>query len=222
MIREHSESCEFYAIDTIDATAHVPILIVAGRGDSGPGHWQTHVADDFPGTQRVAQDDWQSPSLAAWSRAIDRAVRTCERPPLVVAHSFGCLATAHAAHANATPIGATLFVAPADPRRFALSLADLAQPVGHPALMLVSENDPWLAYDDAVALAAAWGIDEINLGAVGHVNVDSGHGKWPFGEAIIALMRERLAAEGPHPTLPTLPAPPAHRVATFAEARTGA
>jgi predicted alpha/beta hydrolase family esterase len=210
---ESSESGDFHAID---ATAPVPMLIVAGRGNSGPGHWQTHVAEGFTGTQRVAQDDWQNPSLTAWSRAIDRAVRACERPPLVVAHSFGCLATAHAAHAHGTPIGATLFVAPADPRRFALSLADLAQPVGHPALMLVSENDPWLAYDDAVALAAAWGIDEINLGPAGHVNVDSGHGHWPFGEAIIALMRERLAVEAP------LPAPTARRVAMYRQTRIGA
>ena len=205
-----------------DPSAAVPILIVAGRGNSGAGHWQSHVADDLPATQRVAQDDWHTPSLNAWSRAIDRAVRACARPPLVVAHSYGCLATAHAAYAHASPIGATLFVAPADPRRFALSLADFAQPVDHPALMLISENDPWLSHDDAQALAAAWGIDAITLGAVGHVNVDSGHGKWPFGEAIIALMRERLAAEGALPTLLTLTSPPAYRATTFPQAGLGA
>ena len=202
-------------LSPVDATVRVPILIVAGRGDSGAGHWQTHVAESFAATHRVAQDDWQNPSLTAWSRAIDRAVRACERPPLVVAHSFGCLATAHAAHAYATPIGATLYVAPADPRRFALSFEDFAQPVEHPALMLVSENDPWLAYEDAIALAAAWGIDEINLGTAGHVNIDSGHGKWPFGEAIIALMRERLAADE-YLTVP------ARRAETFSRSRISA
>ena len=169
-----------------------PILIVPGRGNSGPGHWQTLVERSLPGTQRVLQADWESPSLEDWSRAIDRAVRALDHRPLLVAHSFGCLAAAYAQLTLGTPVGASLFVAPADPGRFALPRHQFAQALRQPGLLIASENDPWLAFDQALAFAEDWGIDYVNLGPAGHINIDSGHGRWPFGETIIAPMRQRL------------------------------
>ena len=56
--------------------------------------------------------------------------------------------------------------------------------------MLISENDPWLSFEDAQVLAKAWKIKPINLGAVGHVNVASGFG--PFPEIEQYLISERL------------------------------
>lgn len=49
------------------------------------------------------------------------------QPPLVIAHSFGCLATAYAQIILGTPIGSSLFVAPADPARFGVDRALLAR-----------------------------------------------------------------------------------------------
>ncbi|MBN9424378.1 MAG: alpha/beta hydrolase, partial [Candidatus Accumulibacter sp.] len=37
------------------------ILIVPGRGNSGPEHWQSIVEDLLPDTRRVQQDDWDHP-----------------------------------------------------------------------------------------------------------------------------------------------------------------
>lgn len=185
------------------------ILIVPGRGNSGPEHWQSIVEDLLPDTRRVQQDDWDHPALDAWSRNIDRAVRALDRPPLLVAHSYGCLAAAHAQTALGTPVGATLFVAPADPQRFGLPRSLFAERLARPGMLVASDSDPWLSLEQALALAAGWGVECVNLGRAGHINVASGHGRWPLGEAIIESMRAALgdaaSDEAPHP--PPLPLP---------------
>jgi predicted alpha/beta hydrolase family esterase len=45
--------------------------------------------------------------------------------------------------------------------------------------MLISENDPWLNFEDAQCLAKAWKLNPVNLGQVGHINVASGFGSFP-------------------------------------------
>jgi len=168
-----------------------PILIVPGRGNSEPGHWQSIIEAQLPAVHRVQQDDWASPSLATWSRAIDLAVRELDHP-LVVAHSFGCLATAHAQITLGTPVGATLFVAPADPQRFDLPYWLFAEPLAQPGIVIASDDDPWLSLKKAQMLAADWGVRCINLGPAGHINVASGHGQWPLGNTVIKSMRAEL------------------------------
>ena len=193
------------------------ILIVPGRGNSGPEHWQSIVEDLLPNTYRVQQDDWEQPALDAWSRNIDRAVRALDRPPLLVAHSYGCLAAAHAQAAFGTPVGATLFVAPADPERFGLSRRLFAERLARPGMLIASDSDPWLSLEQALALAAGWGVECVNLGRAGHINVASGHGRWPLGEAIVESMRAALDdAE-----IETAPAPrhPQRLLGTRPEAR---
>ncbi|MFZ4537410.1 RBBP9/YdeN family alpha/beta hydrolase [Propionivibrio sp.] len=168
------------------------VLIVPGRGNSEPDHWQSIIENCLPDTRRVQQDDWNTPSLETWSRNIDRAVRALDHRPLVVAHSFGCLAAVHAQNVLGTPFGATLLVTPADPERFALPLWMFAAPLAQPGLLIASDNDPWLSFEKAAALAANWGVRCVNLGPVGHLNVASGHGPWPLGKAIIESMRSEL------------------------------
>ena len=170
-----------------------PILIVPGRGNSAPGHWQSFVENTLPNTRRVQQTNWDSPTLEEWSRNIDHAVRDLDHRPLVVAHSYGCLALAHAQISLETPIGAALFVAPADPERFGLPLAEFTRPIRQPALVIASENDPWLSLEKAIFLADEWGTDCLNLGQAGHINIASGFGRWFFGEALINSMRNQLA-----------------------------
>ncbi|MEI7612259.1 MAG: alpha/beta hydrolase [Betaproteobacteria bacterium] len=179
------------------------ILIVPGWGNSGPGHWQSIIENRLTGTLRVEQA-WEDTSLEAWSCNIDRAARALDHPPLVVAHSFGCLATAHALMALGTPIAATLFVAPANPQRFDLPTRLFSKPLRQSGLMIASENDPWLTLEKAETMASDWGIECINIGAAGHINVASGYGAWPYAENIIKLMRAEVDRPQPKYQLPRL------------------
>lgn len=67
----------------------------SGPRNSGPGHWQSIVEENLPRTLRVQQENWITPA-GLWARNIDHAVRKLDHRPLLVAHSFGCLAAAYA------------------------------------------------------------------------------------------------------------------------------
>ena len=67
-----------------------PVLILPGYGDSGPDHWQSHWERDDPACRRVVQDDWLEPKLQDWLATLDRHIRECVTPPVLVAHSLAC------------------------------------------------------------------------------------------------------------------------------------
>lgn len=156
-----------------------PILIIPGRGGSAEAHWQSWLERALPATRRVLQDDWDNPDPARWAERVDAAARAFAEPPLAVAHSFGCLALAHAASRFCTPLAGSFLVAPADPRRFGIGDESILVQLDHPSDLIASTNDPWLACERTRHLADAWGSRLHVLGAVGHINVDSGFGPWP-------------------------------------------
>ena len=77
------------------------MLLVPGLGDSGPDHWQSHWQLQLEGARRVIQATGvaEARTVDAGSRA--RAIDFATQPPIVIAHSFGCLAAVRAAHLGA-------------------------------------------------------------------------------------------------------------------------
>lgn len=71
------------------------ILIIPGWRNSGPGHWQSLWAEQLAGAERVGQDDWITPSRAAWTASISHAILARPGPVVLVAHSLGCIAATH-------------------------------------------------------------------------------------------------------------------------------
>ena len=58
-------------------------------------------------------------------------------------------------------------------------------------ILVASDNDPWIKQERAEYLAKQWGSDFVLLPNAGHINADSGYGKWDEG---LKLVRE-LAAD---------------------------
>ncbi|HZY17864.1 MAG TPA: alpha/beta hydrolase [Ramlibacter sp.] len=169
-------------------------LIVPGWRDSGAGHWQTLWAEQLPGALRVVQDDWVHPTRAAWVGTIARYVMEAPQPVVIVAHSLGCIAAVHLPPEAARRVRAALLVAPADPERRAL-LNDFA-PVPHERLpyrsiVVASTNDPYCPSRLAGAYARAWGSEFVRLPGAGHINVESGHGEWTLGFALLQSLLAR-------------------------------
>ena len=169
-----------------------PVLVVPGRNGSGPDHWQSWMAR-LLGAHSVEQADWTQPDIDLWAAQVESAIRTQRAPVWLVAHSFGCLASVVAASREPERVAGALLVAPACPEKFGITARIPAAPLNFPAVLAASRNDPWMTYLSAEAWAGRWGVRLIDLGAVGHVNVDSGHGAWPDG---IALFRD-LQRNGP-------------------------
>ncbi len=169
------------------------IIIVPGWRDSGPGHWQTLWAERLPQARRVVQDDWHTPTRSAWVARLEETVLEQPGPVVIVAHSLGCITTAHMNPEAAARVRGALLVAPADPERRAV-LSDFA-PVPYAALpyrsiLVASSNDPYCPIRLAGAYARAWGSEFVRLQNAGHINEDSGHGEWPLGRALLQSLTE--------------------------------
>jgi predicted alpha/beta hydrolase family esterase len=171
------------------------IVIVPGWRDSGPAHWQSLWAERLAGVARVQQDDWVSPTREAWVRSIAQTILAQPGPVVVVAHSLGCIATTHLPAEAVARIQGALLVAPADPERRA-ALADFApvpyQKLPYRNVLVASSNDPYCPIRLSGAYARAWGSELVRLQDAGHINVESGHGEWPLG---LALLQSLLGAE---------------------------
>ena len=73
------------------------ILIVPGWTNSGPEHWQSRWQDRMSTARRVQLGNWEHPVRAEWVEALVAAITQTRKPSLLVAHSLGTLAVAHAA-----------------------------------------------------------------------------------------------------------------------------
>ena len=72
-------------------------------------------------------------------------------------------------------------------------------PLAPPSLVVASSDDPWVPLPTAAHWAERWGSRLDEIGAAGHINVDSGHGPWPEG---LERLRALQAAAGSLPPGP--------------------
>ena len=162
-------------------------LIVPGIGNSGPGHWQTAWERQYPDWQRVQQRDWDRPVRDEWLRALDDAIGRLSVPPVLIAHSMGCLLVAHWAHRSTAPLRGAFLVAVPDPDGplFPPTAQGFQSvPAGMlpcPSLVVASSDDPFGSVAYARRCAVGWGSLFVEVGAAGHINADSGLGDWPAG-----------------------------------------
>jgi len=168
------------------------ILIVPGLHGSGPDHWQTRWQERYPLFERVEQPRWDVPDLSAWSDCVGRVLDQSEQPTLIVAHSFGCLASVHRAVTKASVLVGALLVAPADPDKFGVAAILGQAALRCPSIVVGSTNDPWMDSHRATDWARRWGSRFVNAGALGHINADSGLGDWSFGLSLLDDLISRV------------------------------
>lgn len=125
-------------------------VIVPGVGGSEHQHWQSWLQRQLVSSSRVEQKNWDRPVLSEWIEQFVNTVQAVQTPVQIVAHSL------------------------TDYKDYFHQLK-----INVPATLLISENDPWLDFFDALQLAKSWQLTPINLGQVGHINVASGFGPFP-------------------------------------------
>ena len=174
--------------------SRVRLLIVPGLGNSGPTHWQSWLQARHPGAVRVEQRDWHEPAVDDWAERLGATLSAAGPGPwLAVAHSFGCLALArYLQTSGATDLRAALLVAPADPERFGLQDSLPRDPLPVRSTWVASSNDPWMAFERSHDWAQRFGCRWLNLGAVGHINVEAGFGPLPLAARWVEAEAQRL------------------------------
>ena len=183
------------------------VLIVPGIDGSGPEHWQTLWERRLPRCQRVQMGDWAFPERWKWIRRLDREIRLSDSPVLLAAHSLGCLTVAwwtkeRWSLGNQERVLGALLVAPPDVERGTYermeSFAPIPrEPLPYPTLLVASRNDPYARFETSSRIAAMWGSQLIDAGAIGHINTESGVGEWADGVRLLASLVPKQVPDAP-------------------------
>ncbi len=173
------------------------VLSLPGIGGSGPEHWQTIWERTLPATQRIEQKDWDRPVCSDWCDAIEHAVQQCDKPPLFVAHSLGCLAFVHWCSRSRLTVAGALLVAAPDPTASSFPSTAVGftplppRALPFPSTLVASTDDPYATLSFAESWAAVWRSHLVNVGNSGHINADSGLGSWEAGLALLSELEGR-------------------------------
>lgn len=168
------------------------ILTVPGIGSSGPEHWQSMWERQHPRVLRIEQSNWDQPRCADWVETIEATLSRSEEPPVLVAHSLGCLAVIHWASRSSTSVDGIVLVATPDPAgpnfpKTAQGFAPIPHRIGdHRVLMIDSDDDPYGNLTLTKALARDFNARHIELHRAGHINAASGLADWQAGWKLVA------------------------------------
>ena len=173
------------------------VLLLPGWLDSDAAHWQSHW-ERRHGWRRVTQSDWLWPRRGDWMARLEEVLLESEVPAVLVAHSLGCqLVAAWAAHSqHLNRVTGALLVAPPDIERDDLPpnlhawRPILRFTLPFPSIAVTSADDPYASAEASARLVREWGARHIELGALGHLNGESGLADWPAGQAWV---RELMA-----------------------------
>ncbi|MFG1800307.1 RBBP9/YdeN family alpha/beta hydrolase [Micromonospora carbonacea] len=170
------------------------VLLVPGRNDPRPEHWQEWLARRDPARRMVRHATGgryvADERVAALAAALDGVTG----PTVLVAHSAGCLTVAlWAASCGPGPVRGALLVTPPD---IAEPWTDGAHtgpalpddPLPFPSILAASRTDPAMTYDRAEHRARRWGSELVDLGDAGHMTTADGYGPWPLAEDLIARL----------------------------------
>ncbi|SDR02015.1 hypothetical protein SAMN02800687_3327 [Curtobacterium sp. UNCCL20] len=178
-------------------------MIVPGIWNSDPDHWQSlwqaeREAADPGSAVRIEPGSWSDPEPTDWHAAITRAVAALDEPPVLVAHSLGVLAVAGwLRDVGRPPIAGAFLVAPPDPAApdFPAAAAGFTEPGSRtttPVRLVVSDDDPYCSAERAIGFGETLGAEVVRVGALGHVNVASGIGRWGAGRELLRDFEHRL------------------------------
>ena len=176
------------------------VLILPGLWNSGPRHWQSLWHERNPHWRRAEHRDWTNPHCDEWVAELDAAIADCQGPPILVAHSLGCMLVAHwALSGSPLKVAGAFLVAPSDvetpsyPAEQNCWAPVPQQALPFPSLVVGSANDPFASAERTAAFASAWGSRLVEIGDAGHLNTESGHGDWPEGRRLLEKFCDEIS-----------------------------
>jgi predicted alpha/beta hydrolase family esterase len=170
------------------------VLILHGWGGSDAPHWQAELASEIAKNYGTVSfpllDNCHFPSKNRWVKQV-KALLQEFKPDTVVCHSL----------ANTLWFWLCQEEIPAVKRLFMVSPPSLTTtestiktffPCEMPqnlyakeVQMIVSDTDPWVNGEEAKELASQYDIPLTIIKDAGHINADSGYGKWELIERLV-------------------------------------
>ena len=166
------------------------VLLLHGWGGSDSPHWQSwlagELAKDYGKVNFLQFSDFDFPKLDVWKEEL-KAELDDFQPDIVICHSLANTLWFHLCNEeNLTQVEKLFLVAPPSMR---CELEELKEffPVEIPktlhskkSILITSTNDPYLTQEEAKELQDTLQIPMKVLESAGHINADSGFGKWDW------------------------------------------
>ena len=166
------------------------VLMLHGWGGSDDPHWQAwlsgEIAKHYGTVCFPLLDNPHFPSKNRWMKQA-KALLSDFQPDVVICHSLANIVWFHLCHeGEIAPVKRLLLVAPPslacelETLKTFFPLDPPASLFAEEALLVISDNDPYMTTDEAVVLQKTLGIPMEVIPNGGHINTASGFGEWPW------------------------------------------
>ena len=170
------------------------VLILHGWGGSDFPHWQSwlagEIAKDYGKVSFLKFSDFDFPSFDIWRNELKKELQEF-KPDIVVCHSLANTLWFWLCQEKMTPVKRLFMVSPPSLTTkeetiktfFPCTLPD--DLYAKEIQMIVSDNDPYIEVREAEQIASNYRIPLTIIQNAGHINTDSGYGKWEYIEKLI-------------------------------------
>lgn len=171
------------------------VLILHGWGGSDAPHWQAELAAEFAKNYGTVSfpllDNCHFPSKNRWVKQVQKILQAF-KPDTVVCHSLANTLWFWLCQEEGMADVERLFMVSPPSLTTEVEIIKSFFPCAMPkklyakeVQMIVSDNDPYITVEEAKAIAAYYAIPLTILEDAGHINTDSGHGKWEMIEKLV-------------------------------------
>ena len=170
------------------------VLILHGWGGSDAPHWQAELASEIAKNYGTVSfpllDSCHFPSKNRWVKQVQKLLEEF-RPDTVVCHSLANTLWFWLCQEEIPTVKRLFMVSPPslttrESTIKAFFPCKIPQNIhAKEVQMIVSDNDPWVKMDEAKEIAKHYDIPLTVLENGGHINNDSGYGKWALIEKLV-------------------------------------
>lgn len=166
------------------------VLLLHGWGGSDFPHWQSwlagEIAKDYGTVSFPVLGDPDFPKKDVWMSELKQHLKEFQ-PDVVICHSLANILWFHMCNDEDIKVVKKLFLVA--PPSIDCEIDELKEffPLNPPknlnaneVLLITSTNDQYMTTDEAQALQKSLNVKMIVLENAGHINADSGYGKWPW------------------------------------------
>lgn len=170
------------------------VLILHGWGGSDAPHWQAELAGEIAKNYGTVSfpllDNCHFPSKNRWVKQVKTVLEEF-KPDTVVCHSLANTLWFWLCEEEILTVKRLFMVSPPSLHTTEATIktffpCNIPQDIHAKEVhMIISDDDPWVQMQEAKELAAHYNIPLTILKNAGHINADSGYGKWEFIEKLV-------------------------------------
>ena len=169
-------------------------LILHGWGGSDFPHWQSHLACEIAKNYGTVSfpllDNCHFPSKNRWVKQVKKILEEF-KPNTVVCHSLANTLWFWLCQEEIATVERLFMVSPpslstTEPTIKTFFPCEIPSNIyAKEVQLIVSDNDPWIELDEAESMANSIGATYTVIENGGHINADSGFGKWALIEELV-------------------------------------